>query len=223
MKNKSGKFESSSYEGLDELVTRVLCDTAVPGGVADALYLFGETHDNESSVFAAALLAWKLKRTKQVALCGMRRGAGYPGFSNWKKKLAALGVPAKNIVGIKLASKFPPSTHAEAWGLARTAKKNKWKNVYVVAPPLHQLRAFVTTVTAFMREKVPARIYNFVGLPQRWEEHIVHSQGVQKGTRSGLLIEEFKKIEGYYKKGDLVSAADVLDYLDRRDFRQKPD
>lgn len=217
MKKKSLNFESSSYAELDELVTRVLCDTASPEHVADAAYLFGETKDNEDSVLAAALLAWKLKRVRRIALCSAGEVAGYPGLKNWKAKLIKLGIPAKSIVGIPLVSDFPPSTHAESWGLARCAKKNKWKNIYVIAPPLHQLRAFVTTVTAFKKEKTLTKIFNFVGLPQQWEEHIIHSQGVQRGTRSELLGKELKKIENYYKSGDLISGDEVLKYLDQRD------
>src|SRR5258708_1286070 len=210
---KPKNFEASSYSEFDELVTRVLCDTAAPARLADAAYLFGETADNESSGLAAALLAGKLGRAKRIALCGEKGSHGYPGFDNWKKKLVQLGITAASIVGIPISHAFPPSTHAEAWGLAQHAKKNKWKNIYVVAPPMHQLRAFVTTVTAFTREGAPTRIFNFVGLPQRWEEHIIHSQGIQEGTRSELLGEELKKIEKYYRKGDLISGEEVLKYL----------
>src|SRR3989344_5072821 len=84
---KPKSFESRSYVELDELITRVLCDTAAPARIADAAYLFGETADNEASVLAAALLVWKLKRVKQIALPGGGEGAGYPGFDNWKEKL----------------------------------------------------------------------------------------------------------------------------------------
>ena len=209
-------FELSSFSELDELVTRVFCDTA-PKTPADVAYLFGETADNESSVLVAASLMWKLGRTKLIALCGHSGGRGYPGFDNWKEKLVGLGVPAKKIIGVSLSRDFPPSTHAESFGLVRYAKDNDWKIIYVVAPPIHQLRAFVTVVTAVLRERSPLLIYNFVGIPQRWEEHIIHSQGVQEGTRSELLVGEMKKIEKYYKKGDLVSGEEALKYLDKRD------
>lgn len=202
---------------MDELVTRVFCDTAPAGGRADAAYLFGETADNELSVLLAALLVWRLGRTKRIALCGHPGGHGYPGFKNWRKKLIKLGIPSGKIFAVPIAADFPPSTHAESFGLARYARKKGWRTIYVVAPPIHQLRAFITTVTAVQREKAPIRIYNFAGLPQQWDEHIIHSQGIQKGTRSELLMKEMKKIEKYYKKGDLVSGEEVLKYLDRRD------
>lgn len=158
---------------------------------------------------------------KRIAICGAKKGYGYPGFGNWKKKLVKLGIPERKIVGVQISSDFPPSTHAEAWGIVRYAKKSKWRTLYIVAPPLHQLRAFVTTVTALIREKARVLAYNFVGMSQRWEEHIIHSQGIQKGTRSELLTEEFEKMERYYKKGDLISGEEVLKYLDKRDARRK--
>ncbi len=219
MGNKNTKFlYASSYIELNELVTRVLCDTAPTGRKrADAAYLFGENTDNELSVLDVAQRVWKSKRVKRIALCASGEGFGYPGFENWKAKLIKLGIPAKSILGVPRASKFPPSTHAEAWGLARYTKKNKWKTIYVAASPIHQLRAFTTIVTALARENVSASVYNIVGLPQRWEEYIIHSQGIQQGTRSELLGEELKKIEAYYKKGNLVSVDKVLKYLDKRD------
>lgn len=58
-RNEHATGVRSTYFELDELVTRVLCDTS-PARAADAAYLFGETADNESSVLAAALLAWRL-------------------------------------------------------------------------------------------------------------------------------------------------------------------
>ena len=85
------------------------------------------------------------------------------------------------------------------------------------APPLHQLRAFISCVSVVRRGRAKVHIFNFVGLPQRWEDHVVHSQGVQRGTRSGLIHKELKKIERYFKKDDLVSPREVLKYMDRRD------
>lgn len=207
---------SPSYSTLDELITRVLCDTA-PNGPVDVAYLFGETKDNQESVLRAGALLYLTGPAEKIAICGLKKSHGYPGAESWWEKLISLGVPEEDIYEISPAKDFPPSTHAEALGLARYAKSKNWKSVYVVAPPLHQLRAFVTTVTETLQEYPKLLIYSFPGMPQNWEEYIVHSQGIQKGTRSELLTEELKKIEKYYKKGDLVSAEEVLRYLDWRD------
>ena len=209
----------STYFELDELVTRIFSDTA-PRAKVDTAYLFGETEDNEASVLKAGVFLYGMGPARRIAICDAPAGHGYPGFDNWRPKLVGMGVPAKDICGVSLAGDFPPSTHAEALGLVRFAKKRGWKSVYVVAPPLHQLRAFVTTVSEVIKEKSKLSVYSFPGIAQNWEEHIVHSQGIQKGTRAELLAEELKKIEKYYKKGDLVSGEEVLKYLDKRDGAQ---
>ncbi len=213
------KDRKQSYLELAEVITRVFCDTAPPrSGKADAAYLFAETKDNENSAFAAALLIWRLRRVKKIAICDLGNIAGYPGVESWRKSLVSLGIPRSAIVTVKPAREFPPSTNAEALGLVRFAKKNnKWKTIYVIAPPLHQLRAFISAVSFAQKENRKLRIYNFPGIPQRWEERIIHSQGIQKGTRSELIGEELKKIGRYRKEGSLLSAEDILEYLNKRD------
>lgn len=218
MAKKSSSLPAS-YSTLDELVTRVLCDTA-PDGSVDTAYLFGETKDNQESVLKAGALLYLTGPAEKIAICGLAEGSGYPGVLSWREKLISLAVPEEDILEVPPAPDFPPSTHAEALGLARFAKLHKWKSIYVIAPPLHQLRAFVTTVTEALKEYPEFLIYSFPGVPQNWEEHIVHSQGIQKGTRSELLAEELKKIEKYYKKGDLLSAEEILKYLNWRDKNQ---
>lgn len=205
---------ASSYFELNELVTRVFCDTIPPSRI-DVAYLFAETPDNEDSVLKAGAFLYGL--VKKVAICKFKKALGYSGSENWLRKLVAMGVPEKDIEKIPPAKNFPPSTHAEALGLVFFARQKKWKSVYIVAPPPHQLRAFITTISEVIKEKSKLKAYSFPGLPQKWEDHIIHSQGIQKGTRSNILGAELKKIEKYYKKGDLVPAESVLAYLDARD------
>ncbi len=206
----------SGYFELDELITRILEDIVPPRKV-DAAYLFGETADNEESVLKAGVFLYRSGLAKKITLCGTPKGHGYPGVKSWIRKLVEAGVPKKAISAILPVKDFPPSTHAEAFALTRYARARDWKNVYIVAPPLHQLRAFITSVSAVFKEKSRLKLYSFPGLPQNWEEHVVHSQGIQKGTRSELLAKELEKIEKYYRKGSLVSAKEVLKYLDKRD------
>ncbi|MBI2048864.1 MAG: YdcF family protein [Candidatus Liptonbacteria bacterium] len=215
-KNKKGNAIGFGYFELDELITRILCDTA-PRHKVDAAYLFSETVDNEASVLKAAVFLYGLGPVNKLAVAHLGRKFGYPGFRSWVKKLVAMGVPQKDVRLIPLAKDFPPSTDAEALGLVRYAKAKGWKSIYVVAPPLHQLRAFITTVSHAMKEKSDVKVYSFPGIPQSWEEHVVHSQGIQKGTRSELLAKELEKIERYYREGDLVSGEEVLGYLNKRD------
>ncbi len=214
-KNKINKIGSGYFE-LDELITRILSDTA-PRGKVDAAYLFGETADEEASVLKAGVFLYGMGPARRIALCGAGKDHAFPGVKNWTGKLVTMGIPQKDIYAVPLSKEFPPSTHAEAFGLVPYAAARGWKNIYVVAPPLHQLRAFITTVSAVIRKKSPLRVYSFPGFPQSWEEYIAHSQGIQKKARSEFFSEELKKIEKYYRKGDLVSAEEVLKYLNKRD------
>lgn len=206
----------SPYVVLDELITRVLCDTAPPGAV-DAAYLFAQTRDSQESVLKAGLFLYGMGPARKLALSDLKAQAGYPGFAAWRRRLVSSGVPTRDIVPVSSAPEFPPSTAAEALGLVRLAKKLGWRTLYVVASPLHQLRAFMTVVSYLMAEAPNLAAYSFHGIAQRWEEHIVHSQGIQQGVRSELLGAELEKIEKYYQKGDVVSAREVLKYLDKRD------
>lgn len=214
---KSGSYTNAALVG--ELITRIFADTAPRGGKANAVYLFGQTSDNEESVLKVGALLWKFRHVARVCISGGKEGNGFVGFDAWKKTLNDMGVPLTKIIGVPLAKDIPPSTDAEAIGLARFVKKHRWRTLYITSPPLHQLRAFISCVSAFKREKTTSNIYSHVGFPQRWEEHVVHSQGIQRDTRSALIRKELKKIEEYCINGKLIKPRDVLQYMNRRDMR----
>ena len=202
---------------IDELVTRILCDISPRYGRADAIYLFGESQDNEASSHAAGGFLWSLGLAKWICITEAGEGFSYSGFNSWKKKLVKRGVPMAQIKGIPQFSDLPASTDAEAISLVRFAEAHNLRTVYVVAHPIHQLRVFISCVSAAKREKSQVYFFNFVGPSARWEDHITFSQGVQRGTRSNLIRKELKKIERYFKKGDLISPKGVLEYMNRRD------
>lgn len=214
-RGKRKKAESYYFE-FDELITRVLCDS-IPKGKVDVAYLFAETSDNEASVLKAGYFLYKFGPARRLAISLLKRGYGYPGFENWRRKILKMGVASKDLFGVPEARDFPPSTSAEALGFVRFAKMKKWKTAYIVAPPLHQLRAFITTVSSVIKEKSNLKVYSFPGTAQNWLEHVVHSQGILRGSRHALIRNELQKIERYRKKGDLISAREVLDYLNKRD------
>ena len=213
---KNKKSPEHSYAEFAELVTRVMRDTS-PRGVAETAYLFGENIDNERASFGAARKLWRTGRARTISIDDFGRAYGYEGFAHWRKKLIAAGIPRSAIHGMLIAPDFPPSTHAEAWGLIRHAKKKKWRVIYVVAPPVHMLRAFMTVVSAAVKEKSKLKIYSFPADPERWETRATYSQETWKARRSDELRTELRKIEKYYRKGDMVSVREVLAYLNKRD------
>lgn len=204
---------------VNELVTRVLCDTPPQQKIVDAIFLFAQTSDNEISVLGSGASLWRHGRSRRMCILDQKKSFGFPGFNSWKTKLTKRGIPPIAIIGIPLVSDFPPSTHAEAMSLIRFAAANGWRSIYIIAQPLHQLRAFITCVSVIKQERVQIKIYNHVGVSLRWQDHVFHSQGIQRGTRSSLLRKEIKKIEHYLETEDLVSPRGVLQYMDRRDRR----
>ena len=89
--------------------------------------------------------------------------------------------------------------------------------VGLLAPPLHVLRSFVSTVSALyqadLQEKVS--VFSVPGVAVDWRGEVVHSQGRIRGTRAHMLDSEIDRILRYSEKGDLVEAERVLEYLER--------
>lgn len=203
-----------------ELMTRVLCESQVPWRDIDGVYLFGQTSDNEDSVLNMAVEIHTLLR-KRIFLCDGETGHGYPGFPMWQKKLLARGVGEDSIFPIRTPYEKNINTHSEAESLVGFAKSNDWEKAVVVAPPFHQLRAFITAVSVAVREYPELQIWSCVGTPLDWGTRVRHSQGTTVGTRIELLAGELARIHKYYEKGDLISAGDVLSYLNRRDAQKE--
>ena len=144
---------------------------------------------------------------------------GYAGVRSLRSSLEHHSIPKSRIIAVPPAlSDFPPSTDAEATGLVRLAHKMGWQRLIITSPPIHQFRAFISTISAAKRESLKLKIYNSVGLPPKWCEDTVHSQGIEKGLRKDLLRSgEWLRLIRYHAKGDLISADEAIEYLNLRD------
>ena len=91
------------------------------------------------------------------------------------------------------------------------------RRLIVVSSPFHQERAFITMVTAALRQYPSLKLYSVPGAPQPWDEVVTHSQGTLQGTRAELIAEEQKRIEKYIAQGDLLPCEIILEYLRKRD------
>jgi len=109
------------------------------------------------------------------------------------------------------------NTLVEAESLMRHAKNKNYRSIIVIAAPFHQERAFMTAVSAAIRENSNVCLYSYPGLALAWDEEVVHSQGTVLATRAGLISGEQERIHKYQEKGDLVSYSQVLAYLRKRD------
>ena len=197
-----------------ELLTRVLCDSK-PQTQADGVFLFSQTKDNQASVFKVGCDLVRSSSANVLLMMEAPALCGFPGFSAWKKELCDLGIPSHQIIGVETVEQTL-NTLIEATALVQMAKKKGYQSVFVVAPPFHQLRAFMTAVTATLREYPTLHVYSKPGAALPWFETVYHSQGSSSGKRTDMIYGELDRIGRYQKKGDLATFEDVLYYLDKR-------
>lgn len=201
---------------LLELTIRILCDTR-PKNIADAVYLYSQTIDNQQSVFMAAKEMMSRKLVRKILIPNTGPKSGYPGYSLWENELLGLGIQKKHIMGTEIRNTESINTLTEAIDMIKYVKEKRYQNIYIVASPFHQLRAFMTSVTAALEYYPEIQIYSYNGKSLPWSDIVAHSQGEKIGSRKNLIVGELNRISTYQKKGDLALDMDVLAYLDKRD------
>ncbi|MFD2999360.1 YdcF family protein [Pontibacter toksunensis] len=203
---------------IEELIIRALCDT-LPPEPADALFLFGQTEDNQESVLVAAQQLIQRKKTPKVLFLNTGPISGYPGFQSWKDALVSMGVAEDPVEPVPLVPAETDILHTgiEAESLVAHALKQQYTRIIVSASPFQQPRAFMTAITAALKIYPELELYSYPGKALPWKEEVVHSQGKVQAARAGLVSGEMKRIRNYHEKGDLASVDDVLVYLNKRD------
>lgn len=202
---------------LEELIIRTLCDT-LPPTPADAVFLFGQTEDNQQSVFASAVYLLSNKLAKKVMFLNTPAMSGYPGFNAWQPELEMLGVKQDEIEPVPVAAGTTSlNTRVEAQNAVKHAKKVGYKSIIATASPFQQPRAFMTAVTAVHEHYPELKVYSYPGRNLSWCEEVTHSQGKVHGTRAELIAGEMERIHKYGASGDLAKVGEVLDYLNRRE------
>ena len=206
----------SPEAALFELLIRVLCDIE-PAEPVDAAYLFAQTADNQQSVFDTGLALAAAGQADRILIADSGVMSGYPGFQAWRQELLASGLPEKKLAGTPTSAFATLHTLIEATALVQYARMHHVHKLLIVAPPFHQLRAFMTVVTVARRELPELRVYNRVGGSLPWQEVVVHSQGTLQCQRRELIQSELDRIDRYQQKGDLAPKDEILNYLNWRD------
>lgn len=201
------------------LTVRVLCDIE-PKEKPFIAYLFGQTKFNQDSVLnAAANLYKKLRGNIFISAMGGPplfppdgKFPMYEGFEVWSKELQFRMIPAANVFPVEPLPK--PNSFTEAQGIVRLAKDRRWPSIYIVAPPFHLVRCFISVVTVALQEYPGLKVYNKVGETLNWNEEGIHSQGTLQGTRKDFIDSEWDRIEKYM---NLISPKQALEFLENRD------
>lgn len=203
---------------IEELIIRSLCDT-LPEESADALFLFGQTADNQESVFAVARQLLQQKKAKKVLFMHTGPISGYPGYESWKNALVSSGVEEGLLEPVSRVSADNDILHTgfEAKSLMVHAREKQYKHIIVTASPFQQPRAFMAAVTAALKTYPELYLYSQPGNAMPWKEEVLHSQGKVQAARAGLIAGEMKRIQKYHEIGDLASVEEVIVYLNKRD------
>ena len=209
-----------SEEKLFEIITRILCD-CIPLTLIDAVCFFGQTTENDEPMIMSAA---------NIQVDGLARLVAVTGFGGEKNgifevrssksfanEIMKFGVAPENIVSFPLSKKFPPCTDAEAIGVVEFAKTQGWRSIAVTVTPLHQVRAFISTVSAAIKYYPELKVYSMPSEALPWTEEVIHSQSAPRAKRSEQFGGELAKLAKYSGKGDHVSPDEILAYLNRRD------
>jgi hypothetical protein len=201
---------------LAELFLRALSDPLPRGGL-EALFLFGQTADNQASAFDTAERLYR--RTPGLQLLMLDGGArsGYPGFAAWRAALTARNIASDQIHPLPPADTPLLHTRIEAQALMDHLRQRPYRRVGVTAAPFHQVRAFMTAISVALEAGQPVRLYSCPGSPQRLWEPASHSQGTPNQQRRDLIAKELQRIDTYQEKGDLAATRTILAYLEERD------
>ncbi len=208
-------MKESSPEQI-ELLLRILADVPA-AGIADAAYLFAETESNQESVFVAARDLLERKRVRRLWIAGCAPKSGYVGAAAYRDAMIETGIPADVIAEVPMEPTDILHTRIESDATVQFAKAQRYERLLVVAAPFHQERAFMSMVTAVLREYPSLRVYSHPGAPQLWDEVVTHSQGTLRGTRAELIAAELQRIETYTAGGELLPRSAILAYLRTRD------
>ena len=178
------------------------------------IYLFSEYIDNELSSFIAAQELIERDASAEVFII-YGGGHGSPGYSHWVERLGRY-IPKGRIRQVPIEKPWEINTYSESVALVNFAIKENRKSWYIVAPPFHMLRAFMTTVSVSIKHGSKINFYAHPGAPQDWNEFVTHSQGIKKGKRRFLVGEELKSIKIYSGLGHIESIQNILNYVQQR-------
>lgn len=214
----------ATEEELFKLATLVQRD-AVPAHL-EAAYLFGNTPDLEETILERAAEMSVRGSVDLLSVCGLGAAAGpddprhciaYRGAEAWANDLEKRGVEAERIVPIPQPDPMP-HTGTEANHFVEWCGANSYSDVAIVVHPAHALRAFTSIVSAIQRLSIELRVYVVVSNDTAWQNAALYSQHGEQRTCLDMIEGELDRLNRWHAKGDLVSAAGVIDYFTWRGF-----
>ena len=222
---------AEELELLDLLRSRLDSDYRDPRrGPFKLAYIYANTPDNEASMFIKAADLANAGGTVALGISEGARGLGYEGFDHSIARLKAFGLKdgfpvTKFLVdadgnGIRNVNTGSEAQKLAEWERSIAGGGRGGGDIAIIMPPFHVRRAFRTTITALKRNgDIPVRVYAVPGVPLSWVQEIKYGQKLEKKPRYKSLEDELQREEKYTAPefGGLLSAQEVINYLDWRD------
>ena len=216
------KESELGLNGIEELYKLVMDDRQP--SFAKGAYVFIETEDNWGSSFRAASELIKRDAATEVFSVYHKKLAGSPGYFKWKEKLERF-VGFGRVRYIRLDNLRGFNTLSESVALVEFAHENEINSFYLVAPPFHMLRTFMTAASVAIRNGSEINFFACPGAPQDLNQNVLHSQGKGPFPRWKWFELELKTISDYSEKNGIPltpglikyeSIQDIINYMKRR-------
>ena len=164
------KESELNFNGILELYQMVMHDARPP--FTQGVFLFTEHADNEISSFKAAVELIDRDAAPEVFII-YGGGHGSPGYSNWYERLS-MYIDKGRIRPVPIGNPTGINTLSESDALVKFAINEKRKSFYIVAPPFHMLRAFMTVASVAIRHGSKINFFAYPGVPQDLNQLVKH-------------------------------------------------
>jgi len=217
---------------LPELVHECMCLMCgrYPGEPVDAAFIFGRAvHDYERGYGDAGILELAAELYEAgLARCiaipgwegsftrdGVRVPTGWPGKSEWIRRLVSLGVLTESIKYGSDPGAVLRHTGHDSDELVSLAKMHGWQTVVALMNPHQLLRAMLGLLGSFQRCGYRLRVTPLCPQSVSWTKLVYGSQGAVELPRSRHIREEWNRVLTYQVQGDfpLPSLAELRAYL----------
>ncbi len=211
-------------EGLDSLdvyKATVMLLSGRPTKPVDALFFHGRSFGDHMGLFELAANLMDNRLVNVVVLFnneGERFGSNIPFEANpgktWHKdQLIKYGVSEDRIL---FTAEGGRHTKWENDDFLRLATERGWLSGAILTQPHQLLRATLGMVRAMQEQQYAMNVYTVAPSTTDWNEIVNGSQGMEAKPRVDHIVDELVRVAKYQQSGDLVSFAELFEYLEKR-------